>query len=362
MKAKTRSIEQMIEAQMTKWRLTTTEIAEGTALRPVVTISREPGSGGKLVAARIAEKMSLDLFHQEVIHAMAQSADISAQFVQTLDEKGLSRAGKLDFVPGRRPPPVAGSVHAAPYEGHRHHRQTWRGGCRRPRCQLHPVPKTGSGCGWWPPWKADRKCQPGIRGAGSRGQAQNRAHRIRPPGIYSKVLPRRHRRPHQLRPRDQHRRTSMGRLDAAAETWRPPWRIETPPMGRFDRKRQASIQGRPCRLLLSQCEKLKAPRGVADRPSWDKGNGKRPFGECRLPVAIDEDNCGGPGAVVRAGNENWDSIRSFCRPTPCPAGCRPEKGSGRSGARKSPPGRDCCFAPAGRIGPRSRFLPWARGS
>ena len=90
MKAKTRSIEQMIEAQMTKWRLTTTEIAEGTALRPVVTISREPGSGGKLVAARIAEKMTLDLFHQEVIHAMAQSADISAQFVQTLDEKGLT--------------------------------------------------------------------------------------------------------------------------------------------------------------------------------------------------------------------------------------------------------------------------------
>ena len=90
MKVKPRSIEQIVDEQVKKWRLTSAETKPVAIEKPVVTISREPGSGGKLVAARIAEKMSLDLFHHEVIHAMAQSADISSRLAETLDEKGLS--------------------------------------------------------------------------------------------------------------------------------------------------------------------------------------------------------------------------------------------------------------------------------
>lgn len=56
----------------------------------VITVSRQPGSGGNLVAQGIAEKLGLDLFHQQVIHEMAESANVSARFVQTLDEKAMT--------------------------------------------------------------------------------------------------------------------------------------------------------------------------------------------------------------------------------------------------------------------------------
>lgn len=89
MKTKTRSINQMIEEQVQKWQIMRKTPPLKTEL-PVITVSREPGSGGKLVAARVAEKLGLDLFHQEVIHEMAQSAQVESRLLKTLDEKGLS--------------------------------------------------------------------------------------------------------------------------------------------------------------------------------------------------------------------------------------------------------------------------------
>jgi cytidylate kinase len=56
----------------------------------VVTISREYGSGGVFIAEKLAKKLGYDLFHQEIIQEMAQSAKISKRIVKTLDEKGLS--------------------------------------------------------------------------------------------------------------------------------------------------------------------------------------------------------------------------------------------------------------------------------
>jgi cytidylate kinase len=56
----------------------------------VITISREPGSGGRVLATRLAEEMGIDIFHQEVIHQMAESANVNARFLETLDEKGIN--------------------------------------------------------------------------------------------------------------------------------------------------------------------------------------------------------------------------------------------------------------------------------
>jgi cytidylate kinase len=42
------------------------------------------------LAERLAEKLGYDLFHQEVIHNMAESARTSVQLLETLDEKGVS--------------------------------------------------------------------------------------------------------------------------------------------------------------------------------------------------------------------------------------------------------------------------------
>jgi cytidylate kinase len=56
----------------------------------VVTISRESGSGGTILAQQLASELAFDLFHREVIQEMAESANISTRIVETLDEKGLS--------------------------------------------------------------------------------------------------------------------------------------------------------------------------------------------------------------------------------------------------------------------------------
>jgi cytidylate kinase len=85
-----RSIQQIVEEQVQKWNYVRREPEPAEKPDLVVTISREPGSGGKLIAAGIAEQLNFDLFHQEVIHEMARSAQVSRQLLESLDEKGLS--------------------------------------------------------------------------------------------------------------------------------------------------------------------------------------------------------------------------------------------------------------------------------
>ena len=85
-----KTIEQIIEEQFQKWQIH--KYTEKVASRPtpVITISREPGSGGRIIAKSVAETYGLDLFHQEVIHQMAENTQISTQILKTLDEKVLS--------------------------------------------------------------------------------------------------------------------------------------------------------------------------------------------------------------------------------------------------------------------------------
>ena len=90
MKGKARSIERIVEEQVKKWHLSQAEQREKKPLAPVITISREPGSGGRLLAQEIAHRYGLDLFHQEVLHKMAASAKVNATLLETLDERGLN--------------------------------------------------------------------------------------------------------------------------------------------------------------------------------------------------------------------------------------------------------------------------------
>ena len=90
MKAKTRSIGQIVEEQVNRWQLLKAEKPPETSPPPVVTISRQPGSGGNIVAKRITELLNFDLFYQKVIHQMAQSSKVSTQLLETLDERGLT--------------------------------------------------------------------------------------------------------------------------------------------------------------------------------------------------------------------------------------------------------------------------------
>jgi len=90
MKTTVRSVEKIIEEQMHRWQLMHKEKKEEKKVLPVITISREPGSGGRIVAQKLAAKLKMEVFHQEVLHEMAKHAEISKQMLTTMDEKGLS--------------------------------------------------------------------------------------------------------------------------------------------------------------------------------------------------------------------------------------------------------------------------------
>jgi len=90
MKGTIRSTEQLIEEQMHRWQLMRTEKRAEKEILPVITISREPGSGGRIVAQKLAAKLNVEVFHQEVLHEMAKRAEVSEQLLATMDERGLS--------------------------------------------------------------------------------------------------------------------------------------------------------------------------------------------------------------------------------------------------------------------------------
>ena len=91
MKTTTRAVHQIVEEQMKRWQIFHTQkVEEEEATVPSVTISREPGSGGRVVAQKLAERLEFDVFYQEVLHEIANRAEVSKQMLATLDERGLS--------------------------------------------------------------------------------------------------------------------------------------------------------------------------------------------------------------------------------------------------------------------------------
>ena len=89
METKSRSLEQIVERQVQRWQLLKKKRPEKQAA-PVITFSREPGSGGRNIAETLAKKLSFDIFHQELIHQIAESAHVHHQLLDTVDEKGMN--------------------------------------------------------------------------------------------------------------------------------------------------------------------------------------------------------------------------------------------------------------------------------
>jgi len=85
-----KSIERIIEEQVKRWEAMRSEEQRAEAHKPVVTFSREPGSGGSIIAKALADQLKLNFFHREIIQKMAESARISERLLETLDEKGVS--------------------------------------------------------------------------------------------------------------------------------------------------------------------------------------------------------------------------------------------------------------------------------
>ena len=85
-----KTITKLVEEHVHRWQIARAESHEEKKGVSIITLSREPGSGGRIVAARLAARLGIDIFHQEVIHEMAKSASVSEKLLETLDERGLS--------------------------------------------------------------------------------------------------------------------------------------------------------------------------------------------------------------------------------------------------------------------------------
>lgn len=56
-------------------------------LKPCITISSEPGSGGRIVAKKIAALLKLEVFDKELVDLIATRAKKRRQLIEALDEK-----------------------------------------------------------------------------------------------------------------------------------------------------------------------------------------------------------------------------------------------------------------------------------
>ncbi len=85
-----KTVTRIIEEQIHRWQIAHREKKEEKPGISIITLSGEPGAGGRIVASRLADKLGIEIFHKEVINEMAKSADVSEKLVETLDERGLS--------------------------------------------------------------------------------------------------------------------------------------------------------------------------------------------------------------------------------------------------------------------------------
>ena len=84
------SIETFVKEQIERWNKRT-----GAHL-PVITVSSQPGSGGRVLARELASKFSFDLFDRDIIKAIAERAHISDAVIESMEKTRMS--GIQDFI------------------------------------------------------------------------------------------------------------------------------------------------------------------------------------------------------------------------------------------------------------------------
>lgn len=89
-----RYVEQLVVEQLRRSELAAKHAAEGAAAPetggPVITISRELGSGGRVVAERLASILNWSLWDKELVNAIARNASVQSKVVESFDEKAIS--------------------------------------------------------------------------------------------------------------------------------------------------------------------------------------------------------------------------------------------------------------------------------
>ncbi|MEJ2283920.1 MAG: cytidylate kinase-like family protein, partial [Desulfobacterales bacterium] len=70
--------------------------AQSGAPIPVITVSMEPGSGGSIIAQRIAERLEFDYFNRDIVEQIAKTSKIRGAVINSLEKERLS--GVKDFI------------------------------------------------------------------------------------------------------------------------------------------------------------------------------------------------------------------------------------------------------------------------
>ncbi len=74
MKKKKATIEKFVQKSGKKMeRIYPAKERKGKLRLPVITVSKEPGAGGNIVAQEIAKRLDLDLFNRDIIKGIAES-------------------------------------------------------------------------------------------------------------------------------------------------------------------------------------------------------------------------------------------------------------------------------------------------
>jgi len=84
-----RSLDKRIEEQVKRWQADQKKKYK-KPIRPVITISRLPGAMASELAKKLSEDLDIDLFDQEIVEKIAESADKSKRVVESLDEQDRS--------------------------------------------------------------------------------------------------------------------------------------------------------------------------------------------------------------------------------------------------------------------------------
>jgi cytidylate kinase len=97
MVTKENSITEFVKLQVRKWgSVPAAKDRKPEAHIPVITVSMEPGSGGSLIAEKVADRLGFDYFHRDIIQGIAKSAKIRATVIDTIEKERLS--GIEDFI------------------------------------------------------------------------------------------------------------------------------------------------------------------------------------------------------------------------------------------------------------------------
>lgn len=83
-------IEIFIKDQIDKWKKKTHSNI------PVITISSQPGSGGRIIAKGLAKRLNIDLFDRDIVKEIAESSHISGAVIETMEKERLT--GVQDFI------------------------------------------------------------------------------------------------------------------------------------------------------------------------------------------------------------------------------------------------------------------------